>query len=290
MRFRRIFITRTPTLTLLGLALFATCAVAAPREIVLHSFVSSPWGSLIFDRAGNLYGTTGGGPGTFPFGTVFELSPKAGGGWTEKVLHIFGEGEDGQSPFSNLTFDAAGNLYGTTSYGGSGGCRDTIGKGCGAVFELSPAGDGNWTEKILFSFHGDDGSHPYSGVFFYAVGNLYGTTSTGGSDGQGCHFTGDTGCGTVFKLAPQTGGVWTETVLHSFNPNNGNDGSIPEAALVFDRFGNLYSTTSSRASRAVPLVAERCSSCRRERAESGRKPSCIASVKTLGTERCRMGI
>src|SRR5262249_35184498 len=87
------------------------------------------------------------------------------------------------------------------------------------------------------------GSHPYSGVIFDAVGNLYGTTSTGGGDGQGCHFTGDAGCGTVFKLSPQTGGVWTETVLHTFNPNNGNDGSIPEAALVFDRFGNLYGTT-----------------------------------------------
>lgn len=245
MWFRRIFVTRTATLTVLAVALFVTCALAAPHESVLHSFVSHPWGSLIFDRAGNLYGTTGGGQGTaFPFGTVFELAPKAGGGWTERVLHIFGQGEDGQSPFSNLIFDAAGNLYGTTSYGGSGECHDTIGKGCGVVFELSPSGDGNWTEKILYSFQGNDGSHPYSGLIFDAVGNLYGTTSAGGSDGQGCRFTGDAGCGTVFKLSPQTGGVWTETVLHSFNPNNGNDGSTPEAALVFDRFGNLYGTTS----------------------------------------------
>jgi uncharacterized repeat protein (TIGR03803 family) len=245
MRFRRIFVTRTATLTLLALALFATCALAAPHETVLHSFVSEPWGSLIFDRAGNLYSTTAGGNGTFPFGTVFELTPKAGGGWTQKVLHIFGEGEDGQRPFSNLIFDAAGNLYGTTSYGGSGECRDSNGKGCGVVFELSPEGDENWTEKILYSFQGNDGSHPYSGVIFDAVGNLYGTTSTGGGDGQGCHFTGDAGCGTVFKLSPQTSGVWTETVLHTFNPNNGNDGSTPEAALIFDRFGNLYGTTSS---------------------------------------------
>ena len=111
-----------------------------------------PYAGLIFDAAGNLYGTTYYG-GIHGAGTVFELSPTAGGGWTEKVLHSFGSGTDGQCPYAGLIFDAAGNLYGTTDGGGI--------HGGGTVFELTPTGGGGWTEKVLHSFgNGTDGDYP----------------------------------------------------------------------------------------------------------------------------------
>ena len=125
-------------------------------EKVLHSFGNGtdgtrPYAGLIFDAAGNLYGTTTEG-GTYRDGTVFELTPTAGGGWTETVLHSFNfNGTDGVLPNAGLIFDATGNLYGTTYYGGAGGgCQPD---GCGTVFELTPTADGGWTEQVLFSFN-----------------------------------------------------------------------------------------------------------------------------------------
>ena len=151
-------------------------------EKVVHSFGSGkdgfdPFGGLITDAAGNLYGTTvtDGGLG---YGTVFELSPRLGGGWTEKVLHRF-TGYDGASPGTALIFDAAGDLYGTTFQGGSGaGCY----YGCGTVFELALKVERGWTEKILraFSLNGKDGFDPEAGLVLDAFGDLYGTTLWGG--------------------------------------------------------------------------------------------------------------
>ena len=111
---------------------------------------------LVFDAVGNLYGTTLEG-GTYGRGTVFELTPAAGGGWTEKVLHSFNHnGTDGYSPYAGLIFDAAGNLYGTTYGGGT--------NSYGTVFELTPTGGGGWTEKVLYNFNynGTDGAAPYA--------------------------------------------------------------------------------------------------------------------------------
>jgi uncharacterized repeat protein (TIGR03803 family) len=156
---------------------------------------------------------------------VFELTPTAGGGWTEKVLYSFGNGTDGAYPLAGLIFDAARNLYGTTSGGGT--------YGDGTVFELTPAGGGGWTEKVLYSFgNGTDGSDPWAGLIFDAVGNLYGTTYGGGTYNYG----------TVFELTPTAGGGWTEKVLHNFN-YNGTDGDYPYAGLIFDAARNLYGTT-----------------------------------------------
>jgi uncharacterized repeat protein (TIGR03803 family) len=197
-------------------------------EKVLYSFNSStgdgapPLAGLTLDSAGNLYGTTNLG-GTFGYGTVIELSPAVGGGWTEKVLHSFGHLSDGTSPVAGVIRDLAGNLYGTTISGAI--------NGNGIVFELSPQGSG-WTEKVLYAFaNGADGSSPWGGLTLDAAGNLYGTTEYGGANGWG----------TVFKLT-QVGGSWMESVLHSFNLD-GTDGTSPVSALAVDSSGRLYGTT-----------------------------------------------
>jgi uncharacterized repeat protein (TIGR03803 family) len=141
---------------------------------------------------------------------------------------------DGVGPFSRLTSDGAGNLYGTTRNGGPGGWP-----GDGTVFELSPNGSGGWNETVLYSFTGGaDGGSPYSYVVFDSVGNLYGTTASGGANG--CKNFGD-GCGVVFELSP-VGTSWTETVLYSFA--GGTDGADPIAGLILGPAGNLYGTTS----------------------------------------------
>src|ERR1019366_2345043 len=152
MRGKRLSIRLTAALAIFAAALLmtSTWAAAQVQEKVLYNFNFNgtdglnPWAGLIFDAAGNLYGTTRIG-GTYGAGTVFELMPAAGGTWTEKVLHNFNsDGTDGTYPSAGLIFDAAGNLYGTTQDGGT--------SNSGTVFELSPDGSGGWTEGVLHSF------------------------------------------------------------------------------------------------------------------------------------------
>jgi len=213
-------------------------------ETVLYSFGNSTDGAypyyagVIFDAAGNLYGTTYSGgtyncPGDGGCGTVFKLTPTVGGGWTETVLYNFGNGTDGYAPYAGLILDAAGNLFGTTTYGGTNRCAEAQYQGCGTVFELSPTAGGGWTETVLHNFDGTDGAIPIASLIFDTAGNLYGTTEGGGS------YTND---GTVFQLSPMAGGGWTETVLYSFN-EQGPGGYGPAAGpLVFDAARNLYGT------------------------------------------------
>jgi uncharacterized repeat protein (TIGR03803 family) len=214
-------------------------------EKVLYNFCSTancadgeiPYAGLIFDSAGNLFGTTYGGGSCC--GTVFELIPGDAGKWTEKVLHRFtvdSRTHDGVSPgFGGLIFDKAGNLYGTTSYGGR--CVEDY--GCGTVFKLTRHAKGRWTEKVLYPFqaNGKDGHNPYYGLVFDAAGNLYGTTFQGGRSSK-CQ----EGCGTVFQLTPGTEGRWAEKVLYSFD---GKDGSGAIDNLVLDSKGNLYGNTNT---------------------------------------------
>ncbi|HEX8817844.1 MAG TPA: choice-of-anchor tandem repeat GloVer-containing protein [Terriglobales bacterium] len=213
----------------------------------LHSFPSNvkdgrePVAGLIMDSSGNVYGTTELG-GFYSnsnctvngCGTVFELKPKTGGGWTETVLQSF-DFKYGAAPYADLTFGTDGNLYGTTRGGGD--------FGNGIVFQLIPGESGRWSEKLLHSFkpNGRDGVLPTSGVTFDGDGNLYGTTSNGGAYGYGST-CGGRGCGTVFKLAPGADDLWTEQILHSFN---GTDGAWPEFSdLVIDNSGDLFGTTT----------------------------------------------
>jgi hypothetical protein len=211
-------------------------------ETVLYSFDEPsnggafPSASLIFDKNGNLYGTTALG-GQFNNGTAYELSPPAtkGGAWTETVIYNF-TSSGGSAPGSGLIFDTAGNLYGTATWGGSGTCSNGIEQlGCGTVFELKPNSSGGWREIVLYNFTGSsDGAWPTAGVIFDAAGNLYGATS----GGVPCVY----GCGTVFKLEPRRGGRWREKTLYEFHGSS--DGANPVASLVQDHRGNLYGTAS----------------------------------------------
>jgi uncharacterized repeat protein (TIGR03803 family) len=242
----------------IGLAAVIIVAVtvfgAAPHApaqtlTVLHDFVQNAsdgdglYSNLIRDSSGNFYGTTAYG-GTYSNGTVFELSPQTGGGWGEHLLYSFGStSSDGIRPYGGLVFDAAGNLYGTTLYGGP--------SNQGTVFELSPTTGGGWTEQILHSFTcgTTDGCKPYAGFIRDATGKLYGTTFEGGANNSN---------GTVFELAQTTGGKWQERIIHSFGSYNG-DGEGPYAGLLLDAHGNLYGTTVyGGANSEPPCIAGSC--------------------------------
>jgi uncharacterized repeat protein (TIGR03803 family) len=221
--------------TILGGAGSGTVYQLAPTgagwtESTVHSFGSGsdgaqPFGGLIVDITGNLYGTTMAG-GDFGLGTIYQLTP-SGSGWTENILYAFSGGTDGANPWAGLTFDGSGGLYGSALNGGG-----APGDG-GTVFELSPSG-GNWILSVLHTFAGVDngGLQPYGGVIRDSDGNLYGTTGSGGP------YQGD---GTVFELTP-SGGGWTFTTLHGFL--GGDNGLDPFDALVLDASGNLYGTAT----------------------------------------------
>jgi uncharacterized repeat protein (TIGR03803 family) len=151
------------------------------NETVLYSFQGlndgqNPLGGLVLDKAGNLYGGTFDG-GANGGGTVYELSP-SGEGWTLTVLYSFTGGYGG--PYNKLTFDAAGNLYGTTN--GEGG------NGFGMVFKLTPK-NGQWEFADLYDFQdGSDGGDPYGSLAIDDHGNIFGTTNIGGSTNQGVVF------------------------------------------------------------------------------------------------------
>jgi uncharacterized repeat protein (TIGR03803 family) len=227
---------RRATTALAALAAFGLGVVAIPSAkaqsvSVLYSFAGAPDGinpnaALIRDKAGNLYGTTLNG-GASGLGTVFKLDTSG----NETLLHSFtGSNGDGALPSGGLTMDKAGNLYGTTSYGGAGACGFFGLSGCGTVFKLDTSG----SETVLYSFTGSggDGAVPSGGLILDKAGNLYGTTFGGGAG------TCSLGCGTVFKL--DTSG--NETVLHSFT---GGDGAGPVAGLIMDKAGNLYGVTAA---------------------------------------------
>jgi uncharacterized repeat protein (TIGR03803 family) len=191
----------------------------AGKETILRSFAGTPDGEdprsvLVRDAAGNLYGTTQYGGTNGGFGTVFKLD--ASGKLT--LLHSFAGTPDGEDPYSGVLRDKAGNLYGTTQYGGAKG-------GFGTVYKLTAKGK----LTLLHSFAGTpDGVNPFAGLLMDATGNLYGTTYYGGTNG---------GFGTVFKLSAKG----KLTLLHSFAGMP--DGQNPYARLIRDSAGNLYGTT-----------------------------------------------
>jgi len=223
---------------------------------------SVPAGGVILDAADNVYGTTAyGGTGgcillgiTAGCGTVYELSPpiKQGDPWTETILYSLQGGNDGYFPWGTPTFDAKGNLYGATQFGGGKGntCNEFYGGNCGTVFELTPPKQkgGQWTEKVLHSFAGiaqgqqkGDGANPNGGLVLDSKGVIYGTSYEGGAGGGAC---GTVGCGTVFQLAPPTtkDRDWIESVIYRFNPVHSYE-EWPMAGLIIDKNGHLFGTT-----------------------------------------------
>lgn len=221
---------------------------------VLHSFCppgsgicvdgAAPFGRLITDKSGNLYGTTSGG-GARGGGTVFELSPNATRTvWTLTVLYNLGSQKgDGVASRGGLVMDQSGRLYGTAARGGT--------YSQGAIFELTPPSGTTtaWTEKVIYSFGANggnkDGTGPYAGLIMDKPGKLYGTTYVGGLNGYG----------TVFSLTPPSGTqmLWTDAILYDFcSQAKCADGIEPTASLIMDTAGNLYGTTYKGGSSLTP--------------------------------------
>ena len=204
----------------------------AGKETVLYEFKgqasgdgASPHGRLAFDANGNIYGTTQGG-GTNGTGTVYELTAKKGGGWTEKVLYTFSAtGADGSNPSAGMVIAKDGTMYSTTANGGA--------SGAGAIFSLKKTSKG-WKETVIHSLSFPaDGGFPYDGLMMDAAGNLYGVAPAGGTIGQGV----------VYRLS-QTKKGWVDTILYNFTNQNGDGGGLYWIDLITDSLGNIYGATS----------------------------------------------
>jgi uncharacterized repeat protein (TIGR03803 family) len=154
--------------------------------VLSSGLTNEPGSRLTFDSSGNLYGNMGAGNS----GAIFQLSPTSNGSWKETTVHSFSSGSDGANPQGPVIIDASGNLYGATSWGGT-GCNQNL---CGTVYTLTPQSGGTWKETILHYFESaTDGSEPAGSVFLDSSGNLYGTTYHGGSR---------YGYGTVYEITP----------------------------------------------------------------------------------------
>ncbi len=209
---------------------FCKTALCGWDETVIHRFSEGDgaipgYGNLTFDSEGNIYGTTqyGGSRGgcyyqTYACGTVFEMT-RSGGSWNENVLYNFAAGGDGGEPLSGVTFDQAGNLYGTNPTGG-------VNSG-GVVYQLVRSGSG-WTQSVLANF--PYAANAYGGVIVDHADNLYGATANGGSDGQGF----------AYELSP--GDNWTLDPIYMFSGEGSKNSGI-WSNLVMGSDGSLYGTT-----------------------------------------------
>jgi uncharacterized repeat protein (TIGR03803 family) len=229
----RTILPRSPRLTTFALSLIcalmmiSTQSALAQTFTVLHTFTGQgdgyqPYGALVMDSGGNLYGTTSEvGHGA---GTIFQFK-HAGSNWILKTLYSF-SGPDGAIPYGGVTFGPDGALYGITAQGGS--------DNEGTIYRLTPQASlcksfsCPWNLTTLHSFAGLDGRLPhFVAPVFDAEGNLYGTTGLGGANGEGAIFH-----------AVDSGGTWTESVIHSMDDFT--EGAYPPSSVVADRAGNLY--------------------------------------------------
>lgn len=196
-----------------------------------HNDPAFPYAGVVIGPDGTLYGTGSAG-GTHGAGAVFKLQPPPHftpnllAPWTETVLYSFQGGNDGLTPYAEVTFDPAGNIYGTTYNGGI--ARQ------GTVYELSRSGDA-WTERVLYNFAGSNGADPIGGVLIDHAGNLYGTTQEGGVNQD---------FGAVWELTYMAPVGWTESFLHSFDQNGL---ASPTASMIFGPSGNIYGTAADGA-------------------------------------------
>jgi uncharacterized repeat protein (TIGR03803 family) len=225
-------------------ATFCRSVLCYWNETVLYSFNPDgtpdagylPTGGLVFDRAGNIYGTANAG-GQYGKGTVFELTPSQAG-WTVRILYSFMGSTDGAAPNGSLLIDASGNLYGTAEEGGDLSC--IRGDGCGVVFELTHTS--GWVENVLHTFERTDGLLPYGGLIADSAGNLYGGTSGGGAN-QG---------GTIYELT-LSNGTWLFNLLYAL-PGPSESGAV--GLLAMDNSGNLYGATNAAGNHSYGNVFE----------------------------------
>jgi uncharacterized repeat protein (TIGR03803 family) len=234
---------------LYGSILLVIPAQAATTLTTIQSFESTsgftPEGTVVRDAKGNLYGVTYGG-GASNYGVVYESSPPVSGGtWTNTVLFSFPGGTNGGGPYGTLVRDKAGNLYGATLYGGNTtACPD----GCGLIFQLEvpQTEGGSWTENVLFTFSGTNGTNPTGSMVFDSLGNLYGTTVLGGTSDDGV----------VFELNPPvSGGDWTYNMLYSFAGGT-TDGANPPSGILLGSGGNIFGVTRAGGSSSAGIVYE----------------------------------
>jgi len=203
------------------------------KEIVLYSFGTgtdgaTPVSGVHLDAAGNVFGTTSLG-GAYGYGTIFQLTP--GSAWKETVLHSFQNADDGAYPYAGLISDAAGNLYGAATQGGT--------AGGGTVFKLRPS-KGSWKFSVLYSVPGWGISGSFRNLLLDEAGNIYGTT----------HCDGDDNAGTIYELTP-SGGGWTYTLLYTFT--GGSDGQFTISNLVLKN-GKLYGTTQNGGANGAGVI------------------------------------
>lgn len=271
-----------------------TSANCSWQETTIYQFSAAsdgeafPWGNLLFDVAGDIYGTT-----TAAGGVVYKLSPGLQG-WTYQIPHSFDYGGEAYRPYAGVISDTAGDLFGTTWGGSNNNCGRL--QSCGTVFELSPVGS-SWVLTIVHDFDGTDGGIPIGGLISDRFGNLYGANSMGviymltpndgswsfntlarvqgtcqafllgascgpwdtlamGADGSlygTAYALGLYGYGSVFRLTPSNGG-WIYNDLHDFT--DGSDGSYPIGGVTLDASGNLYGTTTNGGSAGGGVVFE----------------------------------
>ena len=224
-----------------AVALLATATwAAASTTTLIYSFAGGSAGAytdteLVMDRAGNLYGTSVQ-EGKFGAGTVFRVTPAG----VHTVLYNFRGGADGGEPYKGVTLDAQGNLYGTAVTGGGGSCEG----GCGVVFKVTNSG-GTWSQSVIHTFTGRDGSGPGSPVAFDRHGNLYGTTPTGGALGQGV----------IYQMKPDGSGGWKFAVIHTFT--GGADGAGGSAGrLLVGHDGRIYGVCTTGGANGLGNVYE----------------------------------
>jgi uncharacterized repeat protein (TIGR03803 family) len=206
--------------------------LSAAGETILYEFKgqsngdgASPHGRLAFDGNGNIFGTTQSG-GTNGTGTVYEISPVRGGGWTETVIYNFSAGGlDGADPSAGMTIAPDGTMFSTTPDGGA--------YGAGVIFGMQKTANG-WKQEVIHSInYPSDGGFPYEGLTRDAAGNLYGAAPSGGVGGNGV----------IYRLS-FTKGAWVDTVLYSFTGQNGDGSGLYWIDLIGDKSGNIYGATS----------------------------------------------
>ena len=206
---------------------------------ILHAFKgprgdgADPFSRVIFGRDGALYGTTFSG-GTGPRGTVFRLSPPAKScgnvpcPWEESHYSFAADLLSGAGPFAEVAFDAQGNLYGTTNYGGPNYCDGP--NSCGVLYKVTTPIQ-EWNQSVIWNYEQSSGNSPYAGIIFDASGNIFGVTTVGGS----------AGLGTLYEVT-ESGGSWTYSVLYNFTGQS--DGTDPDGNLLEDAQGNFYGTAA----------------------------------------------